>query len=303
MKNRQSVFKYFIALLFAGTAISCSKDPLSGPVQETPGVAKGNDSTNVITGDTLAVVRYEDGSFVGFHEFAPGEVAIRHSRTAPKPGRQNARLSASLQISSKLDLMSEKGQSLVAIYRAIASAPDQATINRLAQAQARLTQAKAERDSTPPLPFPAELPGSKRTEGGSARTEATGCTADYFNDNYGAQWFIDNFISENKFRRSRTNVPQACYQTANDSWTKVVAMAPDFETGIHFSGERLECYGFLCLSWHWVPRWSFDIAPRGVEDWYIYSDKTYQSRAHGYNPCQRVHLGACNDEHAPFLIY
>jgi hypothetical protein len=299
MKNRKSVSGYAIALLFAGMAISCSSDQVLEPVLTTPNATAKARVASQISGDTLVVVRYQDGSFVSFHEFSPGDVAIRHSHhLSTRPGEGNSRQMASAQISSKLDALSDQHQSLVDMYRALVTAPDAQAISRLTSAQARLVQAKAEQQTAPP----DELDSLSRQANTGTQAVAAGCTPDYYNDNYGAQWFIDNFVNVNKFRRSQTNRIKAGYHTVNDDWTKVVAMAPDFATGIHFSGERYECYGFLCTKWHWVPRWSFDISPRGVEEWYIYSNKAYRSRAKGYSPCQRVHLGACNDRHVPVAL-
>ncbi|CCH52672.1 hypothetical protein BN8_01688 [Fibrisoma limi BUZ 3] len=299
--NKKPVAGYIFALLFAGMAISCSKDNIDNFVPEAT-VRKISDQ-NIrsravagVVGDTLTVIDYGDGSFVGFYEFSPGEVAIRQSAiAAPKPGQQNARVAASLQISAKLDRLSEQNQSLVEIYKAIAPAPQEATIKRLAEAQIRLTKAKSADQSTP-IDL-GELPPPDRPADASARSAAGGCSVDYYNDNYGAQWFIDNYINENRFRKAMTNEQYARIRTVNDSYTKVAAMAPDFATGIRFSGERfLPCPIFgIGGGCRWESRWSFDIAPRGVEVWNIYSSKVYSSTAAGYDPCRRVHLGVCND--------
>jgi hypothetical protein len=299
MKKSNPFLGQAIALTIAAMALSCSGDQVMNPVQSTARGAARVSAVSRIAGDTLAVVRYADSSFVIFREFSPGDIAIQHShRLSSRPGEPNARRVASAQISSKLEILSNQDQSLVAMYKALVTTPDAHVLSRLTDAQARLVQAKAEQQVTPP----AELDSlSGYTETGT-QDVVYGCTPDYFQDNYGAQWFIDNYINVNKFRRYQTNQAKAGYQTQNNSWTKIVAMAPDYGTGIHFRGERLECYGFLCINTHWVDRWSFDISARGVEEWYIYSNKTYRSRAKGYDPCQRVHIGACNDRNSPSPI-
>jgi hypothetical protein len=299
MKKRKSFLGQAIALTITGMALSCSGDQVLDSVQTTNRGATRERAISRVAGDTLAVVRYADSSFVIFREFAPGDVAIQHShQLASRPGEPNARRVASAQISSKLDVLSNQDQSLVAIYQALVATPDAQMVNRLAEAQARLVQARAEPKSTIPLSATLIEEGSEA----DAPSVVTGCTPDYFNDNYGAQWFIDNYINVNKFRQAQTNKSKAGYQTENDSWTKIVAMAPDFATGIHFRGKRLECTNFLCYDSHWVDRWAFDINARGVEEWYIYSNKLYRSIVKGYDPCQRVHLGACNDKMNPKSI-
>ncbi|AQG80483.1 hypothetical protein AWR27_14820 [Spirosoma montaniterrae] len=275
--------------------IACSTEPTLEPANQSPDGAESR-LDNAIVGDTLAVVKYANGNFVSFYEFAPGEVAIRHSLVLPdKPGAERARMAATEHIDDVLDQLSAENKSLVDIYKAISTTPESDVMNRLAKAQARLTTAKAAPKE--PQSFPDEPVPSQQARAASARSAAAGCAPDYYNDSYGAQWFIDHYINENRFRKSMTNEAYARIRTENDSWTKVAAMAADFGTGIHFSGERfLPCPLFgIGGGCRWEHRWGFDIAPRGVEVWYIYSDKAYSSKAAGYDPCRRVHLGVCND--------
>jgi hypothetical protein len=299
--NRKPITGYLMALLFAGMAISCSKDQDFEPQPTKPDIAHGTSkAANAIVGDTLAVVNFPNGEFVSFYEFSPGEVAIRHSLvSAPKTGSKNARASASLQIDAKLDRLSARNQSLGDIYKAIATDPNPAVIQRLNQAQTRLATARLNDKET--HSSVGKLPSPDRIEASKARAAATGCSPDYFNDNYGAQWFLDNFINENTFRKARVNQAYVGIMTQNKSWTKIAAMAPDYETGIYFSGERWLSCPFLGIGGgcRWEKRWSFFVPARGVELWYIYSDKKYYSEAIGNDPCKRVHLGACNDD--PFI--
>ncbi|MCU0353030.1 MAG: hypothetical protein MUD08_04710 [Cytophagales bacterium] len=277
----------FASLLLLSLCYTACQQPEPAPAAPETTQAPLKDG---IAGDQLAVVNYEDGSFVGFYEFSPGEVAIRHSQAAPQPGSKNARSMASLQVSTKLDEMSEKKRSLVEIYQSIVAHPQKEVIQRLSHTQTRIAKAYAEPISnvapTTSLLSPVQSNG--------ARAAASGCSPDYFNDNYGAQWFRDNYVNESRFRHYLTNAGAVTITTKNQSWAKTCAMAGDFATGIHFEAERWES-GFLGIGGEWVSRWSYDMTPRAVECWYIHNNKHYSIRAYGYQPCPKAHLGVCSD--------
>jgi hypothetical protein len=302
MNKYNRMARFLLALLLAGTSFSCADDLLNAPAAAPPegDAEKPINPAAGVMGDTLTVIRYEDGSFVGFYEFSPGELAIRHSfRASGGNDRQNKRLTASEGITRTLDQLGEQKKTVAQIYQALVPEVDPQVFSRLAQADARAVSLAAAEQANPDS-IPA--PGPAFTGRSNARI-AGGCSPDYFNDQYGAQWFIDTFINENRFRKALTNRPQAGFFTEDASFTKVVAMAADFGSSIYFRGTRYECSGLFNLACNWKHRWGFDMAPRQVEIVYIYSSKRYASWAMGYAPCAKVHIGVCTDGGPPEVIY
>lgn len=288
--NRKPITGYLMALLFAGMAISCSQDQdqVLEPTPTTPDAADGNAaSANRITGDTLAVVNYADGSFVGFYEFSPGEIAIRHSQLAAlKPGMAKARVAVSLQIGNKLDQMSEQKQSMVEIYKAIATAPQPEVISRLAAAQVRAAEVKTKTGSEPSTDGPQLLPDNPLEK--SARV-AAGCGPDYYNDDYGAQWFKDNYVNEGNFREYVTN-RRGMFRIHNQTWAKTCAMAPGYEAPIYFRGNRWDKEAK-----DWRLLWGYEIGPRRVECWYLTENTSFEVKTTPLSGCHRAHLGMCSN--------
>jgi hypothetical protein len=107
---------------------------------------------------------------------------------------------------------------------------------------------------------PAAKPvSSGETDIGSTTSALTACSGDLLGDNWGAQWFLDNFCNEGCFRNCPTNVTSSNWNTTYD-WFKWKVMAADFNVVAHTEG-RHECG--ICASAEL--KWSYDVQPRKVD--------------------------------------
>lgn len=94
----------------------------------------------------------------------------------------------------------------------------------------------------------------------AARSSAVvSCSGDLLGDNWGAQWFLNNYCNEGCFRDCPTNVTYSDWTTTKD-WFKWKVMAADFNVTAHTSGSH-ECS--ICASWDL--KWSYDIQPRKID--------------------------------------
>lgn len=245
-------------------------------------------------GTILAKLETSDRGVVTFYQTESKRLLIRESRLAEEPGAQGARAGG-------IDALLKGGASFADVYRGLSGAPapraltDAETANEVALAQeARSDLAKGVADTQ------AEGCPTCQAEGDAhlLKGEPAGCAPDYYNDNYGAQWFIDNFVNEGNFRRYFTNVESYFYRPGYaTSWYKASAMAADFATPVRFFGGYRVKICKMIVFWDYdckyitAPSWDMMVQPRHIETIYGSSGSSWEASVEGQDPCKKAHLG------------
>ncbi|HEX3475801.1 MAG TPA: hypothetical protein VHT91_12295 [Kofleriaceae bacterium] len=167
-------------------------------------------------------------------------------------------------------------QSLTAVFQRIH--PDVAAPQILVDAD-RDNAAQREQLANVPPPDISSLPANRPTQ--SSLT----CSGDFFGDNWGANWFLQNFCTTGAFRECQTNLGwfDDWHQT---SWNSYRQLEGDFSNNGHISGYSWSCNVFAC-SWSLVV--DHDVLPRNVETWSITGASGGWVRFSGTSQCG--HLG------------
>jgi hypothetical protein len=168
-------------------------------------------------------------------------------------------------------------ESLSAVFQRIH--PDVATPQILVDAD-RDNAAQREQLASMPPPDISDLPANRPTQ--SSLT----CSADFFGDNWGANWFLQNFCNAGSFRECATNWGwfDNWHQT---SWNSYRQFEGDFSNNGHISGYAWSCSVFGACSW--LPLVGYDVLPRHVETWSITGASGGWVRFAGTSQCG--HLG------------
>lgn len=172
-------------------------------------------------------------------------------------------------------------ESLTAVFQRIH--PDVAVPQILVDAD-RDNVAQREQLAGMPLPEMSALPASRPTQ--SSLT----CSADYFGDNWGANWFLDNFCNTGNFRECHTN-----WGWFDDwqptSWNNYRQFEGDFSNNGHITGYYWTCLWslFTGTDCFWIPSMDHDLLPRHVENWTTTGSDGGWVRFSGTSQCG--HLG------------
>lgn len=125
------------------------------------------------------------------------------------------------------------------------------------------------------------------------------CSGDAFGDNWGAQWFLNNFCNERNFRECVTN--QRVHQSGekNTRAFLVKEMEGDYANIGHFHGAsrkstHCESSFFLdpfCTTYEFTVQWDFDMQPRQIA--IMTSTDGYPSvlkRSWAWSECNHSHM-------------
>ena len=128
-------------------------------------------------------------------------------------------------------------------------------------------------DEVPPALVAADAAAAARPDEPSSAADRAGQgtsykSDDFFGDNWGAQWFLDNFCWGGEDNWCHTNLPGFTSNHRGDDWYEVCVMAGDFEIGNRMTVGRhwriTPILGVIQLGegWNWE---TIDIAPRTIE--------------------------------------
>lgn len=250
-------------------------------------------------GTILARVETNDRGVVTFYQTESKRLLIRESRMADAPGAQGAR--------GGIDALLKGGASFSEVYRDLSGQPaprvltDAETANKEALAQEARNDPGTGVADTLGSPLAVELHQDAEVGDPRLKGEPEGCAPDYYNDNYGAQWFIENFVNEGNFRNYFTNVERRTYRPGRKtSWYKASAMAADFKTPVRFYGGYMhnscECINmrtYVDCSCSYRPHleWDMMVQPRWIETMYCGSGNEWVASVEGQDPCRKAHLG------------
>lgn len=224
-----------------------------GNASEESSTAEGTSKQGTIAGQLLSSVEISPDHKLDFYEFGEGSVGVHES----------------LPIGDKqiLDQIDDKA-SLQRIYSL--ARPGAAVPAALIDAQARADEYQRQfpgtgaavdvADPTLPAKQIPQVPSSAENTKSTSQ-DLTLCSDDQLGDNWGSQWFLDNFCNTGCFRNCVTDQASKSYSTTRDRfWWR--SMNGDFWNPAHTAGYR-ECS--ICASFKTI--WDYDIAPRHVDSW------------------------------------
>jgi hypothetical protein len=231
----------------------------SAPVTEVPG--------GRIYAKLLHSVNPEPDHAVEFYEFKPGDYLMRETQS----------------VDSKKPLLLDqagKNATLVDVFRlAVPGATEADVPDVLRQADKLAAVAMSKKTAVV-----ARAPVSGSADGVGTVAQAIGddgsdpvivpdpeqpCSADEFGDDWGAQWFLNNFCDALNFRECDTN--GRFFSSGEETTQNFIAkqMEGDFVNRGHTHGRNRtsqECegpwYDPVCTDYYWETSWDFDIQPR-----------------------------------------
>ena len=176
-----------------------------------------------------------------------GLVAIRESLSIDN-GEQPV-LDGSWTFDSLADVFTKLNPDAKSMPSTILEADQRAAELRTREARQRAMRpigATAVPSHEPSVEAPAEGFGVA-TKGGSSVAAAASCSADAYNDGWGANWFLDRFCNAGAFRWCPTNKGWANTSEHKSNWTRWSQMEGDFNLPGHISSTRISCTDSLHL--------------------------------------------------------
>lgn len=246
-------------------------------------LAEGEDWVDA---DLLAEVEIEEAHTLEFYEFEPGELAVIETF--------NADLSESvLPPPNEVEELN-----VLDTWIAVTDAdiPDP-----LFEAQDRLLVREAELSTQAvldPEPASADPDAASATELNASVPQATpeaSCAPDYYNDNYGASWFMGNYCNAGAFQNCQTNWAGFNTYRFTSTWFRFNVMAADFQTSARMWGgtsvPHTACSPFIgCDTFYFDhPQYDLYIGPRQVKAVQYYSTGVRYGHGAGNLPCRRIH--------------
>ncbi len=247
-----------------------------------------------IRGTRLATVDLAAEHSVEFWEFTPGIVAIREQMSVPREDGAEPRAEMFAWVKTENATPMELFRSLQP-----AATPPGALVAAEARWESRQRRQTAAVDDDDVPPSDEARAGERSedpvdpVEAGQCVTEC-GCSADYYHDQWGKQWFLNRACTVGAFRFCPVNVGWAYSGRTTSTTFFTYAMAADFDVGTRFKGSHREelCGLFTCWGWVSVLDWDYTVLPRRLEGWYYVGKGRRESWSTGLNPCPRTHFSA-----------
>jgi hypothetical protein len=278
---RRLVSVSFAVALLGG----CSADlaPAPGPVTSEPAIDAPGLGVGAVE---LASIDVDSARRVRLYEVRPGHVVIRETIDLDAIDA-SAEPEAALPPLARADLSGLLPSEVFAIL-----APSEAVPAALLAADGRVVAAAAAERSAAPAPPATAASGESRVD--VARS------ADYYGDNYGAQWFLDNYCNIYNFRWCVTNWTGFYSGTINTSASEVCVMAADFDSAADFRGVQHSWAAPLLFSsgrWYEWELWNFKVWPRHIECMSGNQGVNgyYEAWATGLAPSPRVHTAVLHN--------
>jgi len=116
------------------------------------------------------------------------------------------------------------------------------------------------------------------------------CSGDYYNDNYGASWFLNNFCTQGNFRWCPTNTGWTDSGRFSLNWAQWNQMEGDFNLPGHITGWHYDCIRILGVNtgcYSGGNDFDYDVIPRRIETW-TWSNAS-RVEVHGSSQCGHDH--------------
>ncbi len=235
----------------------------------TAGEIEGHIDTASVDGTLLAVVEASDDMTITFWELSPGITAVRHE----------ARTEDALPVQAAA--LDTAGATLEDIYLDVAPA-SQRSESDLFELRAADARARIRREA-----LQSSISTDRIDDDLSAETVLA--SGDLLGDNYGADWFLDNYCKESKASSPPfcpTNVTWAHSGYVRAQQFTSCVMAADFESGASYRFAHEYAPG----------RWHIDASgrldPRRIQCWTYNAPGRYHGWGKGGAPAQRIHFSA-----------
>ena len=244
-----------------------------------------------INGTLVASLTLAADHAVRFYDFGNGAIAIRESSSLEEPDAGAlVRVDLEVKMASQIyqSLSGEKGDS-AAVPLALREA------ERLAPASRGALESMDPGGLDPSILVP--------------NVPIPLCSADAYNGDYGANWFLDRYCAEGGFRHCPTNSATSegfaddrrpltmagmpwlfAGEEGQSSWFKACAMAADFQVSSKFFGGRIEQSGSGAASIQ--KDYDLEVRPRHVECWAYTGVGKRWSVAGRVDDCSRTHFSA-----------
>ncbi len=205
------------AMSLSAAACGSGNDDVAGPEMLGPTTTPREEQGAVVNGTLLARVDVTKNHRLEFYAFAHGQAGV--FETGP------------IEEGKPLLEAISGPTSLAEIYRMVLGASaevPQALVE--ADAKAKAAEIYMPLDVEPRTPIVQETP--------IARDEMVpkACAPDFYNDNYGAQWFFTNLCNVGNFRLCDDNWPAVRFLSVSSSFLNWRIMAADFVLGARMHG-------------------------------------------------------------------
>ena len=124
----------------------------------------------------------------------------------------------------------------------------------------------------------------------SAATQS--CSSDYYGDNWGADWFKQNYCNTGQAKTCWFNIGWGNSTRSNFKWYSYRQMEGDFNIAGHATVSYWLCTGNFITGTYcgWAVYWDEDIAPRTIQIWTLGKDWSDGVRASGTSPCGHLDM-------------
>lgn len=278
------------ALGASATACAVETLPEEGeaPSASAPSEPREATSPRDLSGTLLAEAEIQPGHRVRLWELGPGDIVVTGRVNVDQVPEVTPLFAPGTEPGSAVDIyktiMAKAG-------RAVAEADVPASIREASERAELLERELVARGAPEPVSSEPEV-----VDHVPIQTRADECSEDLYEDDYGAQWFRDNYCNRLFNNYATTNVASWSgeFKWETSGWVGFAYMSADFEFGSRFSLTRYSSYSsgfpFGSPSWGKVKIWDNEfLGARWAEYWY---GKAYGGRGSIQGeggPCARVH--------------
>jgi len=126
----------------------------------------------------------------------------------------------------------------------------------------------------------------------AASAAAQSCSSDYYGDNWGQDWFKQNYCNTGQAKTCWFNVGWGYSTRSNFKWYSYRQMEGDFNIAGHASVSYWLCTGNFITgsSCGWTPIADEDVAPRTITIWTFGKDWSDGVHAAGTSPCGHLDM-------------
>jgi len=260
----------------------------NAPPSNTSAQPSSNDEVN---GTLIDSVQLGNDYKVDFYDFGNGLLAARETfhrgTSAPLLDQVNA------------------SKELAELYRIVK--PGAAVPQSIAAADrnaAELRRQNAEQNKTrPPRPAPDQGPPGQSAaplDGQSAAPLDLNCSGDVYGDNWGADWFLNNYChpSSAPYKDCQTNWGWHDHNYHLSNYLHYYQFEGDFNEAGAVQVAKWSCIWMLsCLCWqcHWHPLGNDPLPPQNGVHWYFTDSVTDYVRGSGQSPCGHLDYAFLRD--------
>jgi hypothetical protein len=265
-----------VCLALGTIQVACSDAPPEASPEPTPSVrppaASANAATKGIHGTWLYRKTLGTDHILEMYELGPGATAVRESLSADGEQRPLLDSVGSFRTLGELfrKLEPEAEEAPQAVLLADARA---AGLARSLGPTDGDRQPSAESGISPPI------------------AADVSCSADYYGDGWGADWFENNYCNAGSFRYCNAKNVSSAWINGNFSWMSWRQFEGDFNLPGHIDGwHQIPCTGQCRSPYQIIVDFDYDVLPRHIEIW-TYSPSV-KRQIEGSSQCNHLDVAA-----------